>query len=155
MRTPLKLLGTALAAVALIGVGFAIGRSAAPSPDEPAATDRAAAKTSTPAPTPGRAKAKEPKYELDCDYSRDPARFTGHGTVRNIDDTGITVRALFLWFQRQQTPVREVSEIQLQPGQRRRVRVSVPATDDQIEAHQALNGRCQTRLVVTGTFDGR
>lgn len=95
-------------------------------------------------------------YNLECDYllgnGLNDYRFVGGGTVTNDGNIGIEVWTTFKWEQLGGEPVEEVVKDRLEVGQRKRVSVSVDATGEQVDAHQAADSKCSARTSIEGTF---
>ena len=99
---------------------------------------------------------------LTCDYvlgdfneSGDPSkgfRFIGGGRIRNTGNIGIVVRVTFTWDMLGQEPLRVRKKYRLRRDQSRRVNVSVPGTQDQIDLHQSAHGDCRSHVTILDTF---
>jgi hypothetical protein len=102
------------------------------------------------------------KSNLKCDYdlgdfgdSGDPSqgyRFLAGGSVKNTGNVGIVVKVVAKWDLLGQDPVRYTERMRLRAGKRKRLKVSLPATSDQIDAHQSADGDCNTNVTIVDTF---
>jgi hypothetical protein len=100
-------------------------------------------------------------YELDCDYilgdydSDDPMegyRFVGGGTLTNTGNVGIRVRVTYKWRQLGSSAISAKKTYKLRVGDDREVNTTVPATSDQIDAHQSADGKCSAKATIVDTF---
>lgn len=98
-------------------------------------------------------------YDLACDYvlgdlneSEQGFRFVGGGTIRNKGNIGIRVRVTFRWQQLGSTALVERKTYRVPVGKTREVNVTRPATGDEIDLHQAADGKCSARATIVGRF---
>lgn len=111
-----------------------------------------------------RPPAADPKgtYKLSCDYtlgdfgdSGDPAagyRFIAGGTVKNTGNVGIAARVRITWEQLGTEPIRWEKTYRIETGKTKRVKVTLPATEDQIDLHQSADGDCATKVKIIDHF---
>jgi hypothetical protein len=99
------------------------------------------------------AESPDGEYDLNCDYVLEPSyRFIGGGTIENTGNIGIRVRVTYKWRLLGQGSHIEQRTYRLKPGQSREVDVSVPATGEQISAHQSADSDCKTSVKMLDTF---
>lgn len=86
---------------------------------------------------------------LRCDYLLGSEyRFVGGGRLRNDGTEDARVKVTFTWMLLGSDPVKESKTVNVPAGRGRDVQVSLPATGDQIDAHQSAEGECRTNSVV-------
>lgn len=103
------------------------------------------------------AESPDGEYDLTCDYSlggddTPDYRFIGGGTIENTGNIGMRVRVTYKWRLLGQGYHTERRTYRLKPGQSRDVDVSVPATSEQISAHQSADSDCKTSVKMLDTF---
>lgn len=99
-------------------------------------------------------------YSLNCDmllgdFTENPEtgyRFVAGGKVKNTGNIGTVVEVEAEWEVLGSEPVVETRRVRLPIGQTRNVDITVPATDDQIDAHQSADSRCQIDGTMIDTF---
>lgn len=97
---------------------------------------------------------------LNCDmllgdFSEDPDsgyRFVGGGQIRNTGNIGTIVEIKAEWEILGSDPVVETQRVRLPAGETRSVSLSVPATSDQVDAHQSAEGRCEIDAELIDTY---
>jgi zinc-ribbon domain len=102
------------------------------------------------------------KVKLKCDYelgdfgdSGDPSqgfRFIAGGTIKNTGNVGIVVKVVAKWQLLRQDPLRFTERVRLRAGKRKRISISIPVTQDQIDAHQSADGDCNTNATIVDSF---
>ena len=116
---------------------------------------------SEPAPEPERFR-PEPSPEIDadltCDYllgdslNDDEYRFVAGGTLENTGNVGAVVRVTVEWKLLGEDPVTFSRNLRVKRGYERDVQIKVPATSDQIDAHQSAEDDCKPRAKIVDTF---
>lgn len=135
MRRPLILLLTALFALATMG------QESCDTATEPEKVPRAQnADEDSDRPS-------EPAAEITgkCDYLLGDYRFVGSADIANTGSGPVRVRVTATWEQLGERPIRQRKTVTVREGDTRRVRFKVPATVDQISAHQSADGECKVR----------
>lgn len=102
----------------------------------------------------------EADSQLTCAYllgdfgeSGDPAqgyRLVGGGDVRNTGEVPARVEVRFSWEMLGAEPVRQQKTFFVKAGRTRRVAITVPVTQTQIDAHQAADGKCRSHAEIVG-----
>lgn len=103
------------------------------------------------------------KYSSSCDYllgdftsnTKTGYRFVAGARVKNDGNIGIVLEMRSKWFRLGAKPITDVKEFKLNIGQARRVDVSVPVGQDDIDMHQALGfdeKTCTVRVGIVDTF---
>lgn len=137
-------------------VGFALGAGAAGGSDDD--TEPVAAATAEPAdratPTPEPEPAPDPSATAEriCDYLLDPYLFVGQAKIRNTGNVGVKVRLVATWQRLGLDAVRAEKTVRVTTGDTRRVKFDVPATVDDIAAHQSAQGECRVKTEIVDTF---
>ncbi len=104
----------------------------------------------------------EPNSEVDadltCDYllgdsvDDDEYRFVAGGTLENTGNVGTVVRVKVEWKLLGDDPVTFSRNLRVKRGFKRDVQIKVPATGDQIDAHQSADDDCKPRAKIVDTF---
>jgi hypothetical protein len=105
---------------------------------------------------------EEPEIDdsLTCDYllgdslDDDDYRFVAGGTVSNDGGKGAVVRVRASWKLLGEKPVKVSRQFRVKALQEREWQVKVPATQDQIDAHQSAEGECDTSAKLIDTVGG-
>lgn len=123
------------------------------SPDATATPSSSAPASSATAVTPD----PHASASLTCDYLLSPGisapnHFVGGGDLRNSGNIGVIVKVTARWQRLGQAPARIAKSYRVRRGQTRTVNFSVPATIEDISAHQSANAKCSTHATVAGTF---
>jgi len=101
------------------------------------------------------------EYDLNCDYllkfdeslnGNNDHRFVGGGTLENTGNIGIRVRVTYKWKLLGQGPLTVKKTYKVRRNETRDIAVNIPATDDQIDAHQSADGDCTAKATIVGTF---
>lgn len=89
-------------------------------------------------------------HRLKCDYLLGDSdyRFVGGGRVKNDGPSDVRVRVNFTWIMLGSDPVKHSETVRVPSGQGRDVQVSVPASIDEISAHQSADGECRSNARV-------
>ncbi len=97
---------------------------------------------------------------LTCDYllgdssDFDDYRFVAGGAVTNNGGVGAVVRVRATWKLLGEKPVKISRKFRVKAFEEREWQVKVPATPDQIDAHQSAEGECDTSAKLIDTFGG-
>lgn len=94
-------------------------------------------------------------YQLNCDYllgTDGSYTFIAGGKIKNTGNVGTIIEVKVDWEILGSEPVVETRRVKLPAGQTRSVQISVPATSDQIDAHQSAEGRCEADAAMVDTF---
>jgi hypothetical protein len=114
----------------------------------------------------GESVAQEPdargKETINCDYtlgdfgdSGDPSagyRFIAGGKLKNTGNVGIKVRVRVSWERLGTTPITSTTVYRVPYGHTKRVSITIPATQDDIDLHQSADSDCGTKVKIIGTF---
>jgi hypothetical protein len=95
------------------------------------------------------------EYDVDCDYllgSGDNYRFVAGGDLENTGNIGIVVQVVVTWDRLGSPPARVEKRYRVRTNATREVQVSVPATLDDIDAHQSADADCDVRVRIVDTF---
>lgn len=96
--------------------------------------------------------------KLQCDYtlelngSNPNYHFIAGGTLRNTGNVGIVMRVTYKWRMLGSGSVTEHHRYRVRAGQSRDVDVRIPATSDQIDAHQSAGSKCSTVVHIVDVF---
>ncbi len=110
---------------------------------------------SPPAPDPN----PDGTFSSSCDYllgdfGDGDYRFVASAKMKNTGNIGIVVKAVAKWEQIGGGPIKDDTEVRVKTRSSRTVHFDVPATSDQIDRHQSLNGfnNCSVKLTIVDTF---
>lgn len=102
----------------------------------------------------------EVEHDLNCDYllkfsddlqGEDHHKFVGGGTLTNTGNVTARVQVTFKWSLLGEPALVVRKTYKVRKGHRRDVNVSVPATGEQIDAHQSGNSKCSAKAKIVGT----
>lgn len=163
--------GSLVGAILVVGlVGTAIDN--ATSDDDTSAassstTDPTAPTTPTPTTTPTTDPPPEPdpdaRYSSSCDYvlgnftSNTPRgyRFVAGANVRNTGNIGIVAEFQAKWFRLGTSAIVKTKEFRLDTGTSKRINVTVPTSQDNIDLHQSLgfnDKTCDVKVTLIDTY---
>lgn len=96
------------------------------------------------------------KYSSDCDYvlgnftsGPNGYRFIGDAHIHNVGNIGVVAEVKAAWFLLGGGDVKETKTVRLDVDQHKRVSFTVPATDDEIDRHQAIDSSRTCKVVVS------
>ena len=131
---------------------------ATPPANDDEATENTDANTS-PSPTPEPEPSPDGTYTSSCDYvlgdftegSDTGFRFIADAQLENTGNVGTVTRVVAEWYLSGGDSVKETKTVKMKSGASKRVGMTVPATSDQIDRHQALGFDAET-CKVTATM---
>lgn len=74
------------------------------------------------------------------------------GTIENTGNVGVVATARARWTMLGGEPVTQTRKVRLRRGQSKEIQMRVLATQAQIDAHQAADGKCKTDVTIVDTF---
>ena len=92
--------------------------------------------------------------ELTCDYllgdavDDDEYRFVAGGTLVNPEPEPVTVRVTARWTLLGEDPVKTATRVRVPASSSKKIQIRVPATGDEIDAHQSAGGECEPKAEV-------
>ncbi len=133
-----------------------------PAPATTAPVDAAEEPEPEPEPRVRERRAASGTDDLKCDYllgdfgeSGDPSkaeRFVAGGTLKNTGNVGIVVKVNVRWDLLGTEPARFSDTYRVKREGSKRVNVTVPALEGQIDAHQSADGECKASTTITDSF---
>jgi hypothetical protein len=98
-------------------------------------------------------------YSLRCNhllgnYTEGPGgyRFVAGGSLKNTGNVGIVTEVNARWELLGSGPATTTERVRLDTGEQRRVQMTLPATQDEIDAHRSAGEHCKTRVKILDTF---
>lgn len=166
-----------IAVVALVALGTIFGgedtepvsKAAQPAPTassepaEPTATPSEEPTLEYTTPEPRPTADPDGTYESSCDYvlgdfSENPRtgyRFVADVSMKNTGNIGLVNRVKATWYLSGGGKVVETKEVKVKAGRSKRVGITVPITNDQLDLHQSLGYNtetCRVRVAMIDTF---
>lgn len=145
-----KALAAALLALILMGQDDCSTEPEQPAKDESQKPEKPAAAVPDPKGT----------FEGNCNYllgdftegTEAGYKLVAGGTVENTGNVGIVATVKARWTMLGAEPVTESRKVRLKRGQSKEVQLRVLATQAQVDAHQAADGKCKTDVTIVDTF---
>jgi len=152
-KHPLGMLSVTLVAGLIIG-GVVGGSSETSEPVASTTTQSEPTEVVAEDPPPDLEPNPDAEYDLTCDYLLgDPDySFVAGGDVTNTGNIGVVAEVKVSWTLLGSDPVTTTKSIRLKPGKTKDVQISLPASMDQIDAHQSADGDCDVTAAMVDTF---
>ena len=98
-------------------------------------------------------------YSLTCgvrlgDFTEGPHgyRFVAHGTLKNTGNIGIVVHVIGRWELKGAPPATTAENFKLDVDEKQQVEMTVPTTQQNVDAHKKAGNHCKTNIKILRTF---
>lgn len=151
------------------GAGFGVGAAAFLKEDAPPSSDEAVGLNEEPISEDPEPTFEEPppepdpdvEYESSCDYvlgdfsenSESGFRFIADAVLHNIGNIGTVNEVKVSWYLSGGDKITETKKVKVKAGADRRVGMSVPASQDEIDRHQSVSTEsCEVTVTTVDVF---